>query len=569
MRALRLVGVIVLALVVHQAAWAQSKPEAKLEKADTAIQKINAKQAAAQSRVDSLQKKATDRLDTVHVLEAKANSKLDSLQKLSNQPMSKLDSAQRSLMGKLEQRQKRLQQQIDSLRIKKLPTAQLEARAKKLSQSFDSLRQKIKLPDTQKIAAKATELQSTVSGKANKVSATVTEGLADKQKDINQAVSKLTDGKVTGLDKNVSMPNMPQVNLPNTGSNVLPNTNTSLPNLNTNLPAGSNAGVPTVPGGNVNVPGVNGVTVPNAQMPAAPNLNTSLQLPTDQIKGAQGQVKAYSGEMQKIREGRIDSAQVQKLAEQHADLKELKKIREQEAAISKYKQMSERYRDPEAMKKELEQKSKAIANEKLEENKVKVQSAVGDLKNAKTKYGSFENMDQLPKKRYNPWREKTFAERLVPAVGLQVQTKRNLWLDVAPHVGYRINQRWLAGIGWNERVSMNFDRGNYYIASERVYGPRAHGQFQWGKVTFRADVECLNTYLKDPAKPTDLTNRGWVWSCFVGIKQNFKITKKLNGYAQVAYNIYNPSNQSPYNDRLALRFGFELPSLAKREIPNQ
>lgn len=567
MKALRLVGLLMLALVFHQAAWSQSKPE--VQQVDTALQKINKQKTALQQQADTLQRKVAQPLDSAKGLQSKVSSQADSLQQLANRPANKLDSAQRSLMGRWEQRQKKLQQQIDSLRLKKLPTAQWEARANKLSQSLDSLRQKIKLPDVQKLTSKAADLQTKTAEKVNALTTKATEGLTKKQTEINQTVNKLSDGKVGGLDKNISLPNVPQANLPNMGNiNALPNASAALPNLNANLPASSSTNMPNLQGNTtVNTPNVNGIALPNAQLPTAPNLNANVQLPTDQISNAQGQLKAYSGEMQKIREGRVDSAQVQKLAEQHVDLKELKKIREQEAAISKYQQMAERYRDPEAMKKELEQKSKAIANEKLEENKAKVQSAMGELQNAKNKYGSVENINNLPKKRYNPWRGKPLAERLVPALGLQIQTTRNLWLDVAPHVGYRLNQRLMAGLGWNERVSVNFDRGNYYIAPERVYGPRLHAQYQWGKVTFRADIECLNTFLKDPAKPTDLTNRGWVWGCFVGIKQNFKITKKLSGYAQVAYNVYNPSNQSPYNDRLALRFGFELPSLVKQVSP--
>jgi hypothetical protein len=212
------------------------------------------------------------------------------------------------------------------------------------------------------------------------------------------------------------------------------------------------------------------------------------------------------------------------------------------------------------MKKELEQKSKAIANDMLAENSAKVQTALGELQDAKNNYGSFENITNLPKRQYNPWRGKPLVERLVPALGLQVQTTTNLWLDIAPHIGYRISQRWLAGIGWNERIAMNFGRGNYYLAAERVFGPRGHVQYQWRKVIFRADIECVNTLQKDLSKnlPLDPANRVWAWNCFVGIKQNFKITKKLSGYAHVSYNVYNPSNQSPYTDRLALRFGFEL-----------
>ncbi|MCZ8072418.1 MAG: hypothetical protein O9311_18900 [Cytophagales bacterium] len=556
MKALRFVWLALFVCVTHHLAWSQAKPDVELVKVDTAIQKINNSKGAAETRADTLQKKIANRFDSLKGLQTRTDRKLDSLQQVGRQPASKLDSAQRALADKWEKRQKRLQQQIDSLREKKLPTAKLEARAQKFGQSLDSLRQKIRLPNAERLTGKVNELQSKVIDKANAASTSATETLAGKQRDINQAI-----GKINGLDKSLSIPAVQQVAIPNmgnTGSLAVPGNN-PLQGINTTPPAGTNAAIPNLPGSTLSAPGVATPAVPGATLPSTPNLGTNVQSPTGQLNQAQGQLKAYTGEMQKVREGRIDSSRLQKLAEQHVDSKELKKLREQEAAISKYQQMSERYRDPEAMKKELEQKSKAIANEKLDENKAKVEAAVGDLQKAKNKYGNINSLDSLPRRRFNPWRGKSFAERLVPAIGMQVQTTKNFWLDLTPHVGYRFNERVVAGLGWNERVAMNFDRGNYYIASERVFGPRAHLQYRWHKVTFRADVECLNTFLKEPGRPLDQLGRGWVWSCFVGIKQNFKITKRLNGYAQVSYNVYNPINQSPYNDRLALRFGFEWP----------
>ncbi|MFM7859342.1 MAG: hypothetical protein ACKO96_47320 [Flammeovirgaceae bacterium] len=553
---------VVFAWVLHPVAWSQSKPWPQVQ-ADTALQQLNKRKAAAQRQADTLQTSIAHQLDTATGIQSNTKSKIDSLQQLANSPASKLDSAQQSLIGKWEQRQKKLQQQIDSLRAKKLPTAPLEAHANKLTQSLDSLRQKIKLPDVQKLTANATEWQTQATDKVNTLATQSTEGLVNKQKEINQAFSQFSDGKLSGLDKNITLPTEVPANLPNIGNQALPNTNFALPSLNATFPANHTTNLPSIPGGTtVNTPQVNGLALPTAPLPVVPNLNANVPQSTQPINTAQGQWKAYSGEMQKIREGRIDSTQVQKMAEQQLDVKELKKMREQEAAISNYQQMAERYRDPEAMKKELEQKSKAIANDKLAENSAKVQTALGELQDAKNKYGSFENITNLPKRPYNPWRGKPLVERLVPALGLQVQTTSNLWLDIAPHIGYRISQRWLAGIGWNERIAMNFGKGNYYIAAERVYGPRGHVQYLWRKVTFRADIECVNTLQKDSFKnlPLDQANRVWAWSCFVGIKQSFKITKKLSGYAHVSYNVYNPSNQSPYTDRLALRVGLEWPA---------
>ena len=83
-----------------------------------------------------------------------------------------------------------------------------------------------------------------------------------------------------------------------------------------------------------------------------------------------------------------DTKKIQTLAETQVETKELKKMREQAAAIEKYKEQSAKYRDPEAMKKELERQSKDIAFDKLADQKKEVDKAIADLNDKKTKFGS-------------------------------------------------------------------------------------------------------------------------------------------------------------------------------------
>lgn len=79
----------------------------------------------------------------------------------------------------------------------------------------------------------------------------------------------------------------------------------------------------------------------------------------------------------------------------------------------------------------------------------------------------------------------------------------------------------------------------------------------------------MNTFVKPSLlQPMDQTRRDWVWSYFVGINQDFKISKKLNGNAQLLYNVYDPKRESPYSDRISVRFGFEFPYKKPKKSDN-
>ena len=236
-------------------------------------------------------------------------------------------------------------------------------------------------------------------------------------------------------------------------------------------------------------------------------------------------------------------------------------MREQAAAIEKYQAQSAKYRDPEAMKKEIERQSKDIAFDKLADQKKEVDKAIADLNSQKAKFGNIKSINDLPKRRYNPMRDRTLRERMLPGVSVEIQTKTNFLLDVNPYLGYRLTERWIIGLGWNERVASNFNKGNYFIDEYRVYGSRFFAQFRVGsKLTLRAELEQMNTFVKPSlSQPMDQPRRDWVWSYFVGIKQDFRISKKVNGNAQLLYNVYDPRRESPYSDRISLRFGFEFP----------
>ncbi|HYF67184.1 MAG TPA: hypothetical protein VD884_03570 [Ohtaekwangia sp.] len=114
-------------------------------------------------------------------------------------------------------------------------------------------------------------------------------------------------------------------------------------------------------------------------------------------------------------------------------------------------------------------------------------------------------------------------ERLLPGVALQVLRKNDLFLDINPYLGYRITPRPTSGIGWNQRISYSLDHDRFTSASE-VYGARLFTEYRlWKGFSPRIEIECMNTLVPPSVgRPvtTDLSNREWVRSIFLGLKRN-------------------------------------------------
>jgi len=158
---------------------------------------------------------------------------------------------------------------------------------------------------------------------------------------------------------------------------------------------------------------------------------------------------------------------------------------------------------------------------------------------------------------HHPLKGTPFIERIIPGVSFQIYSQGHFLFDVNPVLTYRITPRFSAGAGWVERWAFDQMR----VDNERVYGPRMIFQFNWKKAfSLRLQPEVLNRYL--PPQLISNSNdvvRLWTPSVFVGIKKDFAVYKMIRGNIEVMYNLHNPQSRSPYQDRMAIRFGFEFP----------
>lgn len=194
----------------------------------------------------------------------------------------------------------------------------------------------------------------------------------------------------------------------------------------------------------------------------------------------------------------------------------------------------------------------------------KLQAAMDQMSKYKQRYSNVQSIKDLPKKLPNEMHGKPVRERLVPGLSIQIQKRNDWWFDFNPYLGYRFSGRITAGLGWNHRIALNFDKGEFN-PDMYIYGPRTYGEFRIKKgFSGRLEVEVMNTPVRVPPSQ-DFAKQKWVWSAMAGMKKEYRISKSLRGNAQVLYNLFNTHYKSPYTDRLNMRIGIEY-KIPKKKV---
>lgn len=470
--------------------------------------------------IDTLFQKEIEKVDSI---QSAFKFKTDSLQQFYKEPLSKIDLAILSVQHK-----------VDSLSSLKLPTG-------KLTNKMDSL----------------TDLKSKKIG------------------ELNQKVDQLKSKATAGL-KEVTLP--PQMQEP------LDKVTQSIKSY-----------VPTLPGGKLQefnpgkLPGLKELDIPKGKIPDVKNLgelgkNIPKSDELNKVTGELGKVKEITGEVsglakdaQSIATGKIEEVKhIDKTIEKQAlKIDEVQELQKQAGAINPLGEAGLTGTDPEAMKKQAAELAKKEAMEMIKSEATNhfagkealLQKSMDKMTKLKGKYSEVKSMAELPKKLPNPLRDLPFIERIIPGLAFQIQKDNYFLLDVNVSAMYRIIPRLSAGAGWVERIA--FDKLKFQQNPERVYGPRAAFQFNWTKgINFRFLPEVLNTFVPPQLlrSPSDNLNREWVWSAFIGIKKDFTVYKNIKGNTEALYNLYDPQNKSPYQDRFSIRFGFEFPIKKKPKL---
>ena len=337
--------------------------------------------------------------------------------------------------------------------------------------------------------------------------------------------------EINALTKNIKGFSMPN-NFFNLPSNLsLPG---SLPGLNipgTSIP-GSIPGMP-----NLNTPGL-----PSTSMPGVPNLNTNIP-----------NVNNLTSE-QALQKDAMN------LAGSNPDLKVLNQTN---GTITQMENQLGKAQDPAAAAKQMELQMAKEAINHFAGQEQQLKSAMNQVSAYKQKYSSLKSLADIPKRIPNPLRGKPWQERLVPGLNYYILLKHVTMVDFNPFLTWRFTPRLSVQAGWTERVSIH--KGHFYSNSyDRVYGFRASVSFLWGRgFILRFAPEIMSAYLPDSNNNPDVGSRQTIFGAYFGIRKNFSIYKRFQGFSEVLYNPLRKSGQNFYGDQVVTRLGIEF-KLKKR-----
>ena len=276
----------------------------------------------------------------------------------------------------------------------------------------------------------------------------------------------------------------------------------------------------------------------------------------------------YSKDIQRMTKGNLSEGnELSNIAEANAEnLPGLNKVKDQNRVFDEYEDIPGKMQNPDSVKELAVEKMKGVAVNHFAGKEQVLKEAMETVSKYKLKYSSINSINDIGKMSANEMRGRSFIERVIPGVGIQVQRRANdVLVDFNPYTGYRFSGRITAGVGWNQRTAYNIYKTKFN-SNARIFGPRVYFEYiLWKGFSPRAELEVMNTSIS-PLTSTPSLDRGkreWVWGAFVGIKKEYRFIKKVKGTASVMMRLFNPGDKSPYADIVNVRFGFEFPMKSK------
>ena len=461
--------------------------------------------------VDTLIAKSNALYDRLQV----PQGKIDSVQTEFLQKSDSLNSICHAQLSALEAARTKLQSKVDSLRARNLPT-------ENVTHKIDSMNQ----------------LQQNAIASFNEKLKELKSKTTDRLKELN--LPPELQAKVTGAIRSVDNFTIPVADL------AIPSSGFSNPLQNFR--------------------GLNGLSSPLADGVGVDALQ-DVQSSLGDVGNIADQVGGYTDDMKQIASGTAEEIRQlpQTIENQAAEISGANELLGETQALDQYTEMLGQAQNPEALKEEAIEQVQQLAFDHFAGKQEVLQQAMDKMEKLKKKYAGLGSLPDDLTKRYNEMKGKPFIERLMPGLALQMMKRSYFMTDFNVYVGYRFTGKLTAGPGWNQRVL--FDTEALQFRNEgRIYGPRFYGEYNvWKGFCPRIEIECMNTFVTPRAMPaqTDIGQREWGWSYFVGLKKEYRFIKTVKGTAQVMFNIFNAGHKSPYPDVVNMRFGFEFPMKKK------
>ncbi len=153
-----------------------------------------------------------------------------------------------------------------------------------------------------------------------------------------------------------------------------------------------------------------------------------------------------------------------------------------------YMERAQQYSDPEFVKQRIMEKSKYIANDMLAEYQSKVKEAQEEL--TQIKIDTTDKIIHVPDAQEWPLRD-----RVVAGVNLELMRDELTQLDLAPYIGFQMNDHWHLYGSYLYRIDFNRDQQQMNLDNP-VYGPRIATTYRFYKgFYFRISGDQLSTYV--------------------------------------------------------------------------
>lgn len=519
-------------------------------------QKKGAETAIVSVPVDSLPTFSIQKLDSLTVL---GNRSSDSLTQVIQVAIRKMDSLSNvpevveRYTSEIDSLQGKLLSRIDRLSTLAIPDTLLIKNLSQVNARLDSLKFQLLKGDSGAVNT-AGELKSKITAPLTKI-----------EQAVNEKLSLFSENGV----KLPGPVNLPAANL-NTQLSIDPNIAIPMeaPTIDLKAPTVKN------PLEGIDLPGSDFTPEGSVNIPEMPNAKISeIKLPED-VSGIQDKlsglseagekIDGYHQDLKNLREG--DLSKVQEIPDAiESRVEELEEINSLEKTSEGFAAIKAKWNDPQVLKELALNKAKETAINHFAGHEEELKAAMDKLSKLKAKIPDPEGAIDMFAKRQQFMKEKPIVERFLPGFAFQFQKQNSFWLDLNHYVGFKISGRWLAGLGWNERVAYLFDE-RQWDKENRIYGLRSFLHFKLkSNFWLKAEAESMNAPVRaTPLMASEIVGRDWVWSYFAGIKKDFQFSKGLKANVQTLYNLYNPDKRSPYTTRLNIRMGFEVPIKKKK-----
>jgi hypothetical protein len=197
----------------------------------------------------------------------------------------------------------------------------------------------------------------------------------------------------------------------------------------------------------------------------------------------------------------------------------------------------------------------------LRDNVQAAQAQLNQLKDKVLQAGGGSSNDDLPDFRPNQQKTKTLLQRLEWSTNLQHQRSSSFLpttSDIGISVGYKLNDRSVAGIGMSGKVGWGKSIQRIRITGE---GASMRTFFNWklkSKGSFWLSGGAELNYQSRFYSTTILNNfSNWQQSALIGVMKKYSVGKKLKGSMSIMYDaLYN--QQVPARQPVVFRVGYAL-----------